>query len=914
MCYATYLSSNSPIQVTTHTERFIHSTHTEPPRHERFIQLVFLVMMVNNPPNTFSGLVCILLKLSNTDHRPRGHYQAMKAEAQTSEALRNLLSKGDEADRCYAARTLGILRDENATHQLIERLQDEDLDVCIDATEALGKIGAKSAVPALIEFLNNDPSGEVCAIAVESLGQIGSLEALETLTKIAIERPEQMEWNDDWDTWWDVQLEAVKALGLFGNEAAVDTLLHILDDEGSQDIENSIFASLASIPGKGVNTLIERLQLEETPPIGKRRICKALSLAQSDDATRALGRALQNEDAEVRAAAATGLAATDAQRYASALLMLLRDQKKEVRASALKAISTLAQNGQSLSKETVQDLLPTLEDSSSQVRGTLISILNTSLEAGDLSESQIASVMKSLSDESAETAAAACTLLGKNNDPQALPALLELLQFRGGHPMVRRQAALAVGEMGLFNEETLDTLTRCVGDQQQPVRLGALSALMLLEHQFDASQKELQRPLEIIISAVQGEIEIAPSREQIIEKLHNEARSEEDIAAAEALASEDPIGLTTSDNEEPKRVFEEGEALPDEFADYIKAPEAKAESSTEVENIDQPKPLELPEVAGKIVEKGEVKTAVSTLDAIAMDNVEVTLGLNTAEEDATELDEVTEEYLAVVEENKETMKRIRSEKNIKPEHDVRRLGARILSECEEPSAISTLIEALNNEDSLLRREAADAVGIIGARNPKIPQLMDAVGILITHLAMGDMLQKVTCARALGYLGNKTALQPLIYALEDKEVNVRVQAIDALERLVIQGADPKEADHMVVIELSPLSVSKRLLACFEDEELGVRVAATRSLAAIVPTLREVSFTDRVIDTIVGSVAKWTGEEARPVGRCLRKFDKQQCTEKLLIALDSAEDSLKRSVYIEILEELLNPELGQSEQAA
>jgi len=368
--------------------------------------------------------------------------------------------------------------------------------------------------------------------------------------------------------------------------------------------------------------------------------------------------------------------------------------------------------------------------------------------------------------------------------------------------------------------------------------------------------------------------------------------------------------LSTSDHAESKREFKEGEALPDEFADYIKAPESNPDAELKVET----KPLELPESAGRIVEEGEVRAAISTLDAIAMDNVEVALNVHEGVEEAPELDAVTEEYLAVVEENKETMKRIRSEKNIKPEQDVRRLGARILSECEEPSAIATLIEALNNEDSLLRREAADAIGLIGARDPKIPELMDAVGILITHLAMGDMLQKVTCARALGCLGNKTALQPLIYALEDKEINVRVQAIDALERLVLTGADPKEADHMVVIELSPLSISKRILESFKDKELGVRVAATRTLSNILPTLKEARFIDRVLDTIIGSVAQWTGEEARPVGRCLRNFDKQQCTEKLLHALNNAEDSLKRSVYIEMLEELLNPEQGQPEQAA
>ncbi|MCG7979826.1 MAG: integrase core domain-containing protein, partial [Candidatus Thiodiazotropha endolucinida] len=30
------------------------------------------------------------------------------------------------------------------------------------------------------------------------------------------QRPQGLEWDGDWDTWWDIQLEAVKALGMAG--------------------------------------------------------------------------------------------------------------------------------------------------------------------------------------------------------------------------------------------------------------------------------------------------------------------------------------------------------------------------------------------------------------------------------------------------------------------------------------------------------------------------------------------------------------------------------------------------------------------------------------------------------------------------------------------------------------------------
>jgi hypothetical protein len=40
----------------------------------------------------------------------------------------------------------------------------------------------------------------------------------------------------------------------------------------------------------------------------------------------------------------------------------------------------------------------------------------------------------------------------------------------------------------------------------------------------------------------------------------------------------------------------------------------------------------------------------------------------------------------------------------------------------------------------------------------------------------------------------------------------------------------------------------------------------------------------------------------LGKVLREFDIHSCTNKLLLALEQADDSVKRSVYIEMLEEL------------
>ncbi|MEJ1403506.1 MAG: HEAT repeat domain-containing protein, partial [Candidatus Sedimenticola sp. (ex Thyasira tokunagai)] len=125
----------------------------------------------------------------------------MTTQTQTVDALVQLLSTGDEVDRCYSSKALGTLKAEDAVDRLIECLRDEDIDVCMDAAEALGRIGNPKAVPALVESLSNDNSGEICTAVVASLRKIGGSDVIEVLKKAASERPENIEWEDDWDTW-----------------------------------------------------------------------------------------------------------------------------------------------------------------------------------------------------------------------------------------------------------------------------------------------------------------------------------------------------------------------------------------------------------------------------------------------------------------------------------------------------------------------------------------------------------------------------------------------------------------------------------------------------------------------------------------------------------------------------------------
>ncbi len=822
----------------------------------------------------------------------------MTTYSQTIDTFCELLSTGNEVDRCYASRALGVLGADKAVASLIERLRDEDIDVCVDAAEALGKIGVKEAIPSLTESLENDSSSEVCTAVVRSLGKFGGPEAAKALLRVVTERPEHIEWDDDWDTWWDIQLEAVKALGHFAAEEAVEPLLSIIDDDAQQDIESDILAALAKIPGKGVAALIARLQNQRSLPKHRRRAARALGNVATVETLYALGQALKDEAPEVRAEAASALANGGGEKYLSLLLLMLRDPSAEVRDATLKASLTLIEQG--ITTESVQAaLLPLLQDPSSQVRGTLFDRLAQVIGSHPLIKLNFEAVTQSLDDKNAETAAAACLLLGNSGNQSVLPALIRILKDRNGHPMVRREAALAIGKLGQISNEILEELTQAVGDRQQTVRLSALSALMALQTQGAAADdppedQRIRRPLEIIIAAVNGEINPTtvsgktkekPAPENKQRAQDNNATPEQEKSTAQEIRL-DETGVKFNSN--PMSALSENstETHPAAFA----------------ENALKTAPL--PETSTPILQAGEIKGAQSTLDAIAMDNVEATLNQAQLEQADPQYDANTQTYLEVVEENKEEMQRIRSSRRFTVEQDVRRLGIRVLAESEDPVAIDSLIQALNDDDSLILREATAAIGKVGLKQQALPQLMNAIGTLITQLSVGDLEQRCSSAHTLGILGNKAALNPLMDALQDKVSNVRIQSLDALASLIVSSPELNTADHMVVLDIPASTIVRRIMVCLDDEEISLRVAAARALVRILNKIEDPSLSIDVIEKIIISVSRWSGEEARSMAQALSQLDKDISAESLLTHLKKAQDSVKRSVYIEMLEEILN----------
>ena len=103
-----------------------------------------------------------------------------------------LLLEGDEVDRCYAIQSLVSMRHDGANALLENCLRDEDIDVCVDAAQALGVLGDRRSSPRLLESLLNDPDGEVKTACITALAELEENEAIPHLLQIIEQRPEDI--------------------------------------------------------------------------------------------------------------------------------------------------------------------------------------------------------------------------------------------------------------------------------------------------------------------------------------------------------------------------------------------------------------------------------------------------------------------------------------------------------------------------------------------------------------------------------------------------------------------------------------------------------------------------------------------------------------------------------------------------
>ena len=806
------------------------------------------------------------------------------------QALRRLLNKGDELDRCCACRSLGVLGSSDALQELVEHLRDDDIDVCIDAAESLGLLGDPAAVAPLIESLHNDPDGEIRVSVVEALGRLGGEQAIAALLSLLTSVPEDTDWDDDdaWDSNWDVQRKAVQALGYLRVTEAVAPLTALLDEEDAQVDETDTLLALARIGDAGEEVVIQRLQNGATRE--RRRAAHALGQPCSPTGARALGRALQDPEPEVRAVAAEALANNGQGRYLGALLLLLRDPADEVREIALKMAGKLS--SQANAELDVQQLLPLLGDPSARVRAAALHALQGHLPDPLDAESQ-AHMVSLLSDAEPMVAAAAIPHASHLENPEVDAILLDLLADEQRDPAVRQQAALALGNRPQTSEEVLTALDNAINDHEPVVRWSALRALMACHKKQPAMTTPDTAPDTALDTALdtknraEAEDEPVAPLIRILAALNGEAGvpTEAEVAASADTASEDHPAPASAD------------------ATSIDASDAREE--TDASSINETAPA-------------------STLDAIMLANTEYeqldkkkkTITTDVLPELPAEETEAFQDFYDILAQQRHNKKKFYRGKNIDIEADIRLLSARVLGECSQPEVVEVLKKTMLEDNPELQQEAVDALARLA---PGTPGLTETLGPLNSLLHMGASELRVASARALGALGNLPCLPNLQESLQDENPLVRSQSVMAIaqilerhagKRLWEQHADTHTAipvasaraqEEADTIEQALRTISEHLV----DSDVGVSKAAALSLAKLNPLLHGGKTRDDIIGRLINAGFVGEGRQAREMGQALRALDPGAASETLIHHLDTLPSSIERRFVLEMLEEVFRP---------
>jgi HEAT repeat protein len=146
------------------------------------------------------------------------------------EPLIHALADSDDFVRARAAKALGKLGDMRAVDPLIHSLADSEVNVQYSSVDALGMLGDPRAVEPLMSALFDPDMGSHAVFALSKLGK----PALEKLVPV-LYHPN-----------WEIREGVVYALGLLGDNQAVNFIIPVLADPNA-DVRFSAIKALGKL-------------------------------------------------------------------------------------------------------------------------------------------------------------------------------------------------------------------------------------------------------------------------------------------------------------------------------------------------------------------------------------------------------------------------------------------------------------------------------------------------------------------------------------------------------------------------------------------------------------------------------------------------------------------------------------------
>jgi len=640
------------------------------------------------------------------------------------QTLCDLLSDGLDIHRTIAAQALGHMGYNEAVPDLIGSLLDEDEDVRTDAAAALSELNDPRAAEQLMENLLGDPCPEVKLAAIDALTSFKHQDVVPWLRRMIKGRDEEIVWDEEefletgWDDWVDVQVKVIKALAKFGDQESVADIVEAVDDENAQDIMEIVFSALGELGEPGAAALAQFASARDVRQ--RRRAVSVLGSLGGATASKAIGKALQDEAADVRIAAGRALANRDLED--KRLEMLLVDKSADVRATFVpicgkyhpaRLAALLFEQSPDVQSAVLQKLMenPDIADELG-LRGRLLEIFEGAA-AGPAALAAQAMVGVAGDEFEGE-------ILEKIGDPLC--------------PLDVRLGAIKALAM-LDTDASLETLTSVLSDDHRQIRLDAMTAISV---HAGAVQSWPNRASEILLAALRGEVVLEPEveePEQVSDE--HETADEAEIDVAESIDAAQPM-LSDDTPEDTSQNTVDG------------TPEDKIE----------------------VQEESFPSSTMAALLGAESPSVDATL----TGEDKVELTESDMEFLELT--HRSPKKKIASlEAVVAPYQDVRRFAARILGNFAHQDVAVGLAQTMSEFDKELTVTALDSLAHIGADLDEYPQ--EAVEALLGKIENTDDDVRFGVTRALGQVRTEGAAKLLKKRLKDPSSFVRTEAIRGL---------------------------------------------------------------------------------------------------------------------------------------
>ncbi|MCF6344029.1 MAG: HEAT repeat domain-containing protein [Devosiaceae bacterium] len=634
-----------------------------------------------------------------------------------SESLKKILSENNEVEQCLAVQALGGLEGKGNLAILIEHLRNPDEDVRCDVGKALCLIKDESLIAPLLENLIQDPIGEAKVIYIAALEVQGAIQCADILCVLAEGRgiEENIAWEEygtGWDDWLDVQIAAIKTLGVFAEQIdrkkAIKAILAGLNDPEGQDLWAIATRALVKFGDEGGDALIDLMR--QASALKRKSIAIALGEGQSEQSVSLLSAAMQDPDINVRKAAIK----SGAKRNLKEIYMLgIEDGSADVRAKTLSEFNDLDDG---VLEKALDDLQEKVQISACEA------IINDKKIRPKLK--LVKKAQQLLRKNSPKLLSALIGAMAVAKPKGASDFIEDIVNHSATDFAVRLACLRALGNLN--SSKSVSLLSSACADENQETRLAAIGSLGKIATGKGANA---EKSIEIISSAILGNLvstpkDWQPKEDNIVDfDKHKGAKQDADEDARKI------------------RLDREG--------NIIEAPLEPINSDIEIE-------------------EKEVLEPLSTLDAIMAANVEVP-----ACDNAIKIDEADIEFLEMTGSAPKKRKRRSPMAKIPAHIDVRRLAALVGGETGRGELLEALIKAAADSDKELCEASIEAIACLAKAGIDIS---DAQRVLLRHATTGEASLSFRAIRALGYINSSIVSKVVVKLSNDENDLVRSEAI------------------------------------------------------------------------------------------------------------------------------------------